>query len=98
MKTIYIDENFKCHVADDGTMRAVETDAFYGKCDAFIEGYRMIPAGEGWTRADVEVFPGFCITPWKNPDDLYDVQRADEEETKKDMENALKILLGGDGA
>lgn len=36
MKTIYIDPEFKCHVSDDGTMRAVETNAFDGKCDAFI--------------------------------------------------------------
>ena len=46
MKTIYIDSDFKCHITDDGTMRAVETDFFDQKCDAFIEGYRFVPAGE----------------------------------------------------
>jgi len=32
MKTIYIDSDFKCHVSNDDTMRAVETDFFDGKC------------------------------------------------------------------
>ena len=39
MRTIYVDSEFKCHVADDGTRKAVETDFFDGKCDTFIEGY-----------------------------------------------------------
>lgn len=43
---IYIDNYYKCHVADDGTMTAVETAAFDGKCDAYIEGYRFVPAEE----------------------------------------------------
>ena len=30
MKTIYIDSDFKCHLVDDGTMTAVETDFFDG--------------------------------------------------------------------
>ena len=52
MKTIYIDSDFKCHAADDGTMRAVETDFFDGKCDEMLEGYRFIrqaKAGPGRT-------------------------------------------------
>ena len=56
MKTIYIGSDFKCHVSNDGTMAAVETDFFDGKCDAFIEGYRFIPSGESWTRSDGVVF------------------------------------------
>ena len=28
MKTIYLDSDFKCHVSNDGTMLAVETDFF----------------------------------------------------------------------
>lgn len=39
MKTIYIDSDFKCHPVNDGTMTAVDTDFFDGKCDAFVEGY-----------------------------------------------------------
>lgn len=39
MRTVYIDSDFKCHVADDGTMTAAQTDFFDGKCDTFVEGY-----------------------------------------------------------
>lgn len=65
MKTIYIDPDFKCHVTDDGTMTAVETDFFDGKCAAFIEGYRYIPSVESWTRSDGVVFHGEMIAPFK---------------------------------
>ena len=39
MRTVYIDSDFKCHVADDGTRKAVEIDFFDGKCEQFVEGY-----------------------------------------------------------
>ena len=41
-----------CHLTDDGTMTAIETDAFDGQADAFIEGYRYVPEGEAWIRSD----------------------------------------------
>lgn len=65
MKTIYIDSDFKCHTSNDGTMPPLETDFFESKCDAFIKGYRYIPAGESWTRGDGVVFHGEMIAPWK---------------------------------
>lgn len=77
---IYIDSDFKCHVSDDGTMIAVETDAFDGKCNAYIEGYRFIPAGQTWTRADGVMFTGEMITPWKPWDELDAAQREFERE------------------
>lgn len=70
MKIIYIDSNFHCHVTNDGTMQAVETDFFNAKCDEFIEGYRYIPEGRSWTREDGEVFTGVMIAPYKPWDDL----------------------------
>lgn len=63
MKTIYIDSDFKCHTINDGTMTAVETNFFDGKCNAFIEGYRFVPAGETWIREDGEQFSGEMIVP-----------------------------------
>ena len=39
MRTIYVDSDYRCHVTNDGTMTAVETDFFDGKCDTFVEGY-----------------------------------------------------------
>ena len=65
MKTIYIDSDFKCHISNDGTMTAVETDYFDGKCDEFIEGYRFVPEGAVWKRSDGAVFHGEMIAPHK---------------------------------
>ncbi len=98
MKTIYIDSEFKCHITDDGTMTAVETDFFDGKCDTLIEGYRFVPSGESWTREDGEVFEGEMIAPWVDYAELDAAQRAWETEKLADAENALAILLGGETA
>ena len=95
---IFIDSDFKCHVADDGTMAAVETSFFDGKCDAFIEGYRFVPDGKTWTRSDGVVFYGEMVAPWKPYAELDDAQRNYEREIFADAENALAILLGGETA
>lgn len=94
-KTIYIDSEFKCHVTDDGTMTAVETEFFDNKCDAFVEGYRYVPEGESWTREDGEVFTGEMVVPWKDYSELDAAQREYEREVLADAENALAILYGG---
>lgn len=98
-RTIYIDSDFRCHVSDDGTMTAVETDFFDGKCATFIEGYRYIPAGKSWTRPDGVVFLGEMIAPWLDWQGLGEVQLAYEREQYtamaaelKDMRAALEIL------
>lgn len=81
MKTIYIDSDFKCHTANpDGMYTPVEATAFDGKCDAYIEGYRFIPSGQTWTRADGVVFTGEMIAPWKPWAELDAVQREYERE------------------
>ena len=74
--TIYIDNDFKCHVSGDDTRRAFDVPFFDGKCAEFIEGYRFLPAGESWTRADGEVFKGEMITPWKDLSEAYTAQAA----------------------
>ena len=56
--TIYLDSDFRCHLSDDGTRTAVETEVFDGKCAAYVEGCRFVPAGESWTRDDGTVFAG----------------------------------------
>lgn len=90
MKTIYIDSDFKCHASDDGTMTAVETEAFDGKCEEYIEGYRYVPAGEVWTRADGTVFHGEMIAPWKTFEELASAQAAYERRQLADYMEALK--------
>lgn len=39
MRTVYIDSEHKCHTVNDGTMTAVETSFFDGKCDEFVHGH-----------------------------------------------------------
>ena len=79
MKTIYLDSDYRCYVTDKGSMRAVETSVFDGKCDTYIEGYRYIPAGESWTRADGVVFTGEMISPYKDGQLLEAAQKLYEE-------------------
>ena len=83
MRIVYLDSDFKCHVTNDGTMKAVETDFFDGKCATFIEGYRFVPSGESWTRSDGTVFHGEMIAPFKPYSELAAAQRqydADQAE------------------
>ena len=89
MKTIYIDSDFTCHVTNDGTMTAVETDFFDGKCDFFIEGYRVIPSGESWTRSDGVVFYGEMVAPWKPYSELAAAQ-AQYERDRAELEAAYR--------
>ena len=83
MKTFYIDSDFKCHVTNNGTMTAVETDFFDGKCAAYIEGYRFVPAGKIWTREDGQVFIGGMIAPWRPYENLVELQAGYEDEQDK---------------
>ena len=92
MRTIYIDSDYKCHVADGGNMAAMETDFFDGKCDAFVEGYRFVPAGEAWERPDGVVFSGLMITPWKNFRDLDAAQREYEKQLLAEYEALIDEL------
>lgn len=80
MKTIYIDSSFKCHTSAAEGLTQIETDAFDGKCDTYIEGYRFIPAGQTWTRADGMIFSGEMIAPWKPWAELDAAQREYERE------------------
>lgn len=83
MKTIWIDFEFKCHTASGEGLTAIETDAFDGKCDTYVGGYRFVPAGQTWARADGVVFTGEMIAPWKPWDELDAVQREYEREQYK---------------
>ena len=71
---IYLDNEYKCHLENDGTRMEVESDFFNNKCQAFIEGYRYVPAGHVWTRNDGVKFSGEMISPWKNYSELAQAQ------------------------
>lgn len=78
MKTVYLDTDFKCYVTSGEGRTQVETDAFDSKGDAYIEGYRFIPSGQTWARADGVVFTGEMIAPWKPWAELDAAQREYE--------------------
>ena len=80
MKIIYIDSEFKCHTTDTGSLQAVETEVFDGKCDKYIEGYRFVPDGQTWTRDDGVQFTGPLVSPHKN----YDILAAYQEQYQSD--------------
>lgn len=81
--TIYIDNDYKCHVSHSEGLTTVETDAFDGKCRQYIEGYRFVPSGETWTREDGEVFTGEMVAPWRPYEILVELQAVYEEEQGK---------------
>ena len=83
---IYIDADFKCYTALKEGRTALETDFFEGKCAAYIEGYRFVPAGKTWTAADGTVYSGEMITPWKPWAELDAAQRAYERERAATLE------------
>ena len=93
MRTIYIDSDFKCRTVGDGTLAAVETDFFDGKCDAFVEGYRFVPEGESWTREDGAVFHGEMAAPWKPWQELDKAQREYERELVSQLQTENAALI-----
>ena len=92
MRTIYIDDEFRCHVTNDGTMTPIETDFFGDKCDEFIEGYRFIPEGKKWKRPDGIILNGEMITPYKPYRNLEDAQREHEILLLEKYKTAFAIL------
>lgn len=88
MKTIYIDENFMCHVSNDGTMTEVQTDYFDNLCDNAIELMRFVPKGKNWTRADGRAIQGEFV----QATDSAKINEFQIQAQIEDMKNALAIL------
>lgn len=89
---IYIDSEYKCHIENDGTMTAIETNFFDGKCNDFIEGYRFIPYGQSWERSDGIVFRGQMISPWKKYTHLDSEQRKHEKDLLSKYTESLQVM------
>lgn len=89
--TIYIDNDYKCHVSEAEGRRAVETDFFDGKCAEWIESFRFVPAGETWTREDGEVFTNM-VSPWKDLSEAYAAQTAYVTAQNAQYEAALTAI------
>ena len=95
--TIYIDDDYKCHVSNADGRREIETGNFNGKCPEWIESYRFVPEGETWMRGDGEVFRGEMVTPWKDLSEAYTAQIAYLERQNAQYEAALseiEVALG----
>lgn len=96
--TIYIDNDFKCYISDDGTRRAFDVPFFDGKCAEFVEGYRFVPSGETWTRKDGQVFAGEMIAPWRDYSQISEIQtavdraQAQAQQTINEYEQALSEI------
>ena len=86
--TIYIDSDYKCYVSAAEGRKAIETDAFNGKCAEWIESCRFVPAGETWTREDGEVFTNM-VSPWKDLGNAYMEQMAYITSQNTQYESAL---------
>ena len=91
---IYIDSDYKCSTASAEGRREFGTEFFDDKCSAFVEGYRYVPPGETWTRADGVTFAGEMISPWKDYSILAAAQAAYEQAQSEsaDMQAALEVL------
>ncbi|HIR87235.1 MAG TPA: hypothetical protein IAC00_08865 [Candidatus Limivicinus faecipullorum] len=72
----------------------MESEFFDGKCTAYIEGYRFVPAGESWTREDGQIFAGEMIAPAEDSRILDAAQEAYEEAQKENADAlaALEVL------
>ena len=94
MRTIYLDSNFAVHLEQQEGLLPFETDFFDGMCDTLVEGYRIVPDGESWTRQDGKVFAGEMIAPLQWTDVLEAAQGEYEkaQATIADMEQALNEL------
>lgn len=77
MRTIYIDSECKCHATNDGTMTAIETSFFNGKCDSFIEGYCI---------------KGNATYPWQPIAELDAAQREYERQQLKEYKTLIDEL------
>lgn len=99
---IYIDDKCKCHVTDTGGIYTeIEApEQFEGKCQTYIEGYRVRPEGHSYTREDGRAFgpEGSSVSPWRDLNLLcefqaqYEAQLAETEAVKAELADADAAL------
>lgn len=89
--TIYIDNDYKCYISAAEGRRAVETEAFNGKCPEWIESFRFVPAGETWVREDGAVFTNM-VAPWKDLGEAYAAQATYVTAQNRQYESALSEI------
>ena len=100
--TYYLDAEYRVHTAPaDGRTPWEDTEEIFGgKCRVYIEGYRVVPAGQTWTAPDGTAFAGEMIAPAVDALPLlaaqgaYEQARSESDEALCDVaEMALDNLL-----
>lgn len=92
--TTYIDNDYKCHISPADGLREIEVPEFDGFCPEYIEGMRLVPAGETWMREDGHPFPGRMKSAWKPFDKLEKAQLEYELEQYKAAFAEIETALG----
>ncbi len=91
---IYLDDDYKCHVTKESdNYLEYETDLFDGKCQTFIEGYRIVPQNKNWTRSDGRIFVGEMVSPWKRLSELQNAQSVYEKQQIVSLTSQNEELL-----
>lgn len=92
----YLDDQRMAHVRQNeaGTLAPWGDTAgfFAGKCQAFVEGYRVVPDGQTWTREDGAAFSGLMIAPAADPNLLFAGQAEADGETIAELDAAVVEL------
>lgn len=99
----YIDKDFRLHLNNNDNMISWDDEncIFDGKCQNFIEGFRVIPKGMTWMRSDGEKFSGLMIAPWKNSKELiFEQKNYETEQIIAELDAALldatyENIIGG---
>lgn len=93
METIYLAPiTYHCSRTYTDDAIPFETDFFKGKCDAFVEGYYIVPSGHSLILDDGRTFEGEMIAPWKPYKELDAVQRAYERQIIAEYEALINEL------
>lgn len=94
-RIIYIDNEYKAHIAHAENRIALEVDMFDGFADEFVEGFIVVPEGQTAVHPDGRILTGFTTVQWKPSKELEESQRRYERELLSETQEALSILLGG---
>lgn len=96
MATFYLDNSFRVHFAQNEASTLLEWDdadnLLNGKCNAYIEGLRIIPEGQTWTRSDGVIFTGLMIAPAVDSKILEAAQSAYEQARSEAIEKESLLM------
>ena len=94
MRTVYLDENYICHVENAEGRTAYEVDFLDNACDLKIESTRYVPGGHRWIRSDGIIFPGPMVA-YTMDSQMVDAAQREYEQAQaeiEDMKTALNEL------